>query len=82
MLRRAATDLFKHWVEFFVVHETHNCSLGIAPRQVAEQLVNRLVESFDALPKLAFGDKNIRAFVADEDVRFALLNDFSPIEFG
>jgi hypothetical protein len=34
--RRAAADLIKHWIEFFVVHEANDGGLGITPRQITE----------------------------------------------
>ena len=65
MLWSTGSNLFQHRIEFFVVYEAHDCGFGIAPRQIAKNLVDGFLECLDAFPEFAFTDEDVRTFVTN-----------------
>src|SRR6185503_20641348 len=72
MLGDACGDHLEHRSQLAVLNETNKRSFGVTPREVAQQLVDGIVEYFTSAPEFAFGDEDIRALVADEDIGPAL----------
>jgi hypothetical protein len=63
---------FVHFVQnahaALVPVEHEQCALAVSPREVTEELVNRLAESGNTSPNLTFCDENCSAFDTNKDI--------------
>jgi hypothetical protein len=57
----------------FLADKHHDRQLCVPPAGVAEELVDGLAEALGAGPELTLADEQVAPFVADQDVRLALL---------
>jgi hypothetical protein len=59
-----------HCGEVFISVENDDRRLCIAPGQIAEELVDRVVENLFSSPNLAFSNKDVPAITLEKNIRF------------
>ena len=73
MSRCCVLNRFQGRSHFLCVHEVDYCSLGIAPGQVRQKLIDGLHVILCTAPKLSLCDENIGFLISHEDIGLATL---------
>lgn len=78
MLRRPLGDHVEDRRDLRLAHQVNERGLRVAPGQIPEQLVDGRVVRFEAVPDFTLGYEDIRALVADENIRAAAFVEGLP----
>ena len=71
-------DAFQNGREVAVAVEDHDGSLGVAPAEIVEQLIDRLGQAFRPRPEFEFRNEDVFVLNADQDVGLAAVVECLP----